>query len=322
MSKQYLNIAIAGLSIHESDELKHQLSNILPENFSIQWKTAADVNLDCLFIHEHFYETDGIQRILTTKNFPWLKISKSNDLSGKVENNTLYFPLLDTQDLNHWVKKYILNQEQPSLQSSHLTETAELHNHHFSEQFFKKLLNSEEHTKMHLYDQHGTLAIIDLAQNLAWPNTERSSFKTDHTFNYELASTSDLLRVSRKERIMLQDWIWNLFWQSPGMYNIIPQDGDYKIYYWPKPEDTINRKHIFHLSAYFIQGANISEIAEHNSISPIIIRQFIAANMAAGNLERVTKARKNYTPPEAVDKQDSQSFIGSFINKIRLKFGF
>lgn len=322
MSKQYLNIAIAGLSIHESDELKHQLSNILPENFSIQWKTAADVNLDCLFIHEHFYETDGIQRILTTKKFPWLKIAKNDDLSGKVENNTLYFPLQDTQDLNRWLKKYILNQEKTIPQSSHLTETVPFQQHPFSEAFFKKLLNSEEHTKMHLYDQYGTLAIIDLAQNLAWPNSERTVFKIDHTFRYELASTSDLLRVSRKERIMLQDWIWNLFWQSPGMYHLIPQDGDYKIYYWPKPEDKINRKYIFRLSAYFIQGANITEITQHNSIPHIIVRQFIAANMAAGNLERVTKAGKNYTPPEAFEKEDEQSFIGSFISKIRLKFGF
>ena len=322
MSKQYLNIAIAGLSIHESDELKHQLSNILPENFSIQWKTAADVNLDCLFIHEHFYETDGIQRILTTKKFPWLKISKNDDLPGKVEDDTLYFPLLDTQDLNRWIKRYILNQQTPTNQSSHLLETAPIPNQRLTEQFFKKMLQVDVPTKLHLYDQHGTLAIIDLTQNLAWPNTERTIFQTDHTFNYELASTTDLLKVSRKERIMLQDWLWNLFWQSPGMYHLAPNDGDYKIYFWPKPEDQINRKYIFRLSAYFIQGASISEIAQHNSVPTLVVRQFIAANMAAGNLERVNKAQKNYTPPEAENKQDDQSFIGSFISKIRLKFGF
>ena len=84
MSKRYINIAITGLNIQDSVELKNQLCNIIQNNLIIQWKKASDINLDCLFIHETFFNTDGIQNLLSKTNFPWLKISKNTQLSGKV----------------------------------------------------------------------------------------------------------------------------------------------------------------------------------------------------------------------------------------------
>ncbi|MFW1825205.1 hypothetical protein ACG9WU_18560, partial [Acinetobacter baumannii] len=104
---------------------------------------------------------------------------------------------------------------------------------------------------------------------------------TDFSFNYDLASTNDLLKVSRKESVILQDWLWNLFWNSSDFYQIAPEDGHYKILFWPKPDDSINRKKIFQMSACFIQGAKMSKIAEQHDIPMLMIRRFIAANMAA-----------------------------------------
>ena len=56
MNKQYINIAITGLSSNHSDELKTQLRNLLPQEYQINWSSAADPTIDCLFIHESFYE--------------------------------------------------------------------------------------------------------------------------------------------------------------------------------------------------------------------------------------------------------------------------
>jgi hypothetical protein len=321
MNKQYINIAIAGLSIHDSDELKHQLSNILPQHFSIQWKTASDVNLDCLFIHEHFYDTEGIQRILNTKRLPWLKISKNADLSGQVQRDTLYLPLTQAHDLNKWLNSHILEKEQVQ-HINHFEYSGLSPQHKFTEKFFHDMLNHEVHHKIHLYDNQGTLGILDLAKNLVWINTDRNAKKTDHSLSYDLASTTDLTRVSRKERIILQDWLWNLFWYTPELYQMVPEDGDYKIHFWPKPTDAQNRKYIFQLCAFFIQGANIKEVAEYHEIPILIIRQFIATNMAISNLEHIHKRHKNYTPPLASEKPSEEGFIKSFFGKLRTKFGF
>ena len=87
MTEQYLNIAITGLSIHHSEELKTQLRNLIPQEYKIKWSTAADPTIDCLFIHENFYETDGIQKIIQSRNFPWLKITKNNNNENILQEN-------------------------------------------------------------------------------------------------------------------------------------------------------------------------------------------------------------------------------------------
>lgn len=322
MNKQYLNIAIAGLSIHDSDELKHQLSNILPHHFNIQWKTASDVNLDCLFIHEHFYDTEGIQRILNTKCLPWLKVSKNDDLSGKVEKNTLYLPLTNAHDLNIWIKNNILQQETQT-NSQHFHDTSTSLPAHFNAQFFQNMMDKTNHSRLHLYDREGTLGVIDLNQNVVWLSNERQPKRTDSSFNYEIASTNNLMRVSRKERLVLQDWLWNLFWYTPNFYQLCPEDGDFKVNFWPKPDDKNHKKNIFYLSAYFIQGANIKEVSDCHNIPIHIIRQFIAANIAIGNAQSISKRDKGYTPPEAHQKAvEEQGPIKNFFSKLRMKFGF
>ena len=86
----------------------------------------------------------------------------------------------------------------------------------------------------------------------------------------------------------MQDWLWNLFWNSPEIIdNLAPEDGHYKIHTWPKPSDQSNRKIIFQLSACFIQGGKISKIAEQLNLSQNTVRHFIATNIAANNIEKI-----------------------------------
>ncbi|MGE8542040.1 hypothetical protein [Acinetobacter sp. ANC 3813] len=327
MTKQYINIAISGLSINDAEELKSQLCNIVDKNISIQWKTATDINLDCLFIHENFFESEGIQRILNTRRLPWLKVGKDDSLSGKVENNTLYLPLENSAELNQWVESFI-TQTSESVTKLNTTEnkisaTNTLpENSHLTESFFKELHNAESHHKLHIYDSQGSFGVIDIANNLVYGNPDRSNQYTDFSFNYDFASTSDLIKVSRKHNAILQDWIWNLFWRSPNFYQIAPEDGHYRIHFWPKPEDLKHRKEIFQMSACFIQGAKMSKIAEQHNISMQMIRQFIAANMAAGNISKINIWDNHYTPPEKAEEKPEENMIKSFFGKLRKKFGF
>ncbi len=82
MNKQYINIAITGLSSNHSDELKTQLRNLIPQEYQINWSSAADPTIDCLFIHESFYETEGIgKKIIRRSSVPMAKNFLSNPIT-------------------------------------------------------------------------------------------------------------------------------------------------------------------------------------------------------------------------------------------------
>ena len=324
MNKQYINIGIAGLSIHDSDQLKHQLYAIFPQHFNIQWKSAAAVNLDCLFIHERFFDTQGIQKILTRRALPWLKISKDNQQSGRVRNNTLFLPVDDNQELNQWIDKHIVshNDLNESIEHAQQSQTQSFSDFNLEDDYFKKMYAEDNHEKLHLYDDLGTIAVIDTAQNIAWLNLERQLQHTDASFKYDFASIEDMTHVSRKHPVILQDWIWNLFWQTPNFYQTVPEDGHFRILSWPKPAEHLSHKQIFQLSACFIQGAKISTIAEQYDIPLSTVRQFIAANMASLNIKKINLWDKHYTPPETHEPIEEKNFVQNFFSKLRRKFGF
>jgi len=330
MNKQYINIAIAGLNIQDSAELKNQLCNIMPDNLIIHWKKASDLHLDCLFIHETFFNTDGMQKLLNRTSFPWLKISKDAQLSSTVQNNTLYFPLLNAKELYRWLEQHIM-QSLPASQNASSApmppeaaenQIAPKHAQPLNERFFKQMLTGAPPSKLHLYDDQGSIAVIDVAQNSVWPNPHRLHPVTDLSFKYDLASTTDLAKADRKESAILQDWLWNLFWNSPDFYQIAPEDGHYRIHFWPKPADKAQRKKIFQLSACFIQGAKLSKISEQHGIPIRTIQQFIAANIAVNNISKINLWDAHYSPPKQTESSADKGFIQGFIGKLRKKFGF
>ena len=67
MNNIRINIAISGLSSSSTDQLKICLRQILPTDVGINWSNIADQNIDCLFVHEHFYDSDHVNVSLLSK---------------------------------------------------------------------------------------------------------------------------------------------------------------------------------------------------------------------------------------------------------------
>ena len=213
MNKQYINIAITGLSSNHSDELKTQLRNLIPQEYQINWSSAADPTIDCLFIHESFYETEGIQKIIRSRQFPWLKISKQTHNENRLHENTLSLPITHLESFSNWIIQHLLH---PSFENQQILpiETQNKKTHYKLE-YFSKMLDSERNSKLHLFDTLGTIAIIDIQKNIAWLNTEREQAFTDSGFDYDIASTSNFMKVSRKHPHILSDWLWQFFGIHP-----------------------------------------------------------------------------------------------------------
>ena len=53
MNGHRINIAISGISLKVSDELKIELRKTIPNEFGINWINISDPNLDLLLINEN-----------------------------------------------------------------------------------------------------------------------------------------------------------------------------------------------------------------------------------------------------------------------------
>ena len=104
MNNIRINIAISGLSSSSTDQLKICLRQILPTDVGINWSNIADQNIDCLFVHEHFYDSDHVQRIIVKQNTPYLKISRNNPPLDQPNRDTLYLPIQADEFFQNWMK--------------------------------------------------------------------------------------------------------------------------------------------------------------------------------------------------------------------------
>ena len=191
MNGHCINIAISGISLKVSDELKIELRKTIPNEFGINWINISDPNLDLLLINENFFDTEGIQRIIQQKQLPCLKISKGQGSCQIDEDNTLYLPFQQSDALKNWIQLRLL-----SYISNQQPKNDFLPNHNpVSEKFLKDMLNPEN-ARLHLFDDHGTLAIIDTRSQIAWLEPTRIHTQTNHSFKYEFATTFDFTKVS------------------------------------------------------------------------------------------------------------------------------
>lgn len=150
-----------------------------------------------------------------------------------------------------------------------------------------------KNTKLHLSDDNGSLAIIDTGRRLAFFDPQQLSRKTNQSFNYEIATNSDLLKNNFTSEANLEGWIWNLFWRSPEFSKLTLKENEYyKIFYWPQSNQNKDQKIILQLSACFIQGAQLSKVANELKIPIETVQQFICACQISMNGKKNTRIRK------------------------------
>lgn len=322
MNGHCINIAISGISLKVSDELKIELRKTIPNEFGINWINIADPNIDLLLINENFFDTEGIQRIIKEKQLPCLKVSKGHHDSSTIEeNNTLYLPFQQGDALKNWIQHRLLSYL-ASHQPQQTTNELKIEHDAINEKFLAEIFNPEN-ARLHIFDDHGTLAIIDTRSQIAWLEPTRLNTQTNHSFNYKFATTSDFTKVSRKVEYDLQDWLWNLFWHSSEFQKLSPKENEYyKIEYWPQPHQSTDRKIALLLSACFIQGAQLSQVATQLKLPIQTVQQFISACIISNNGGVIPASESHYLKLEETKaSNEQQGFLNKFFGKIRRRFG-
>lgn len=321
MNGHCINIAISGISLKVSDELKIELRKTIPHEFGINWINIADPNIDLLLINENFFESEGIQRILKQKQLPCLKVAKGEGSDHIEQHNTLYLPFQHSEALKNWIQFRLLSYLSHQQSQQPKTERVSSHNA-INEKYLTDMLNPEN-ARLHLFDDHGTLAIIDTRSQIAWLEPTRIHTKTNHSFKYEFATTSNFTKVSRKVEYNLQDWVWNLFWHSIEFQRLAPNENEYyKIEYWPQSAQSEGRKTALLLSACFIQGAQLYQVATQLKLPIQTVQQFIAACMISNNGGIIPASESHYLKTEAEEQMiEQKGFLNKFFGKIRRRFG-
>lgn len=314
MNHTCINIAISGIGSTATEDLKIRLRQLLPDEIGINWTSIADQNLDCLLVNEIFYDNDNVQNIIN-KNIPYLKVAKKNIQQQDTPENTLYLPILNNQALQDWIKINFAFEEITSSTAQDALSDPDLLK---DIQYFQKIYQ-QDHRQLHFYDQFGTIAIIDHNMHFAWLEPTRTEFKTDFSVRFEDASTADFIKVSRKRQYNLEDWLFNLMWNSPQLC-IYPNENNYfRIKFWPQPLAS-DKKMILQLSACFVQGAEILAVANKLDIPLTTVQHFIAANFAIQNVEQIS-AKDSQFGQQVLEKQE-QSALKSFFGKLKSRFGF
>lgn len=315
MNNNCINIAISGLGLLTIDDIKKRLINGLPHSIQFNWTHITDNKLDCLVINEDFFENNHIQKIINEKHVIYLKVSKVERVNDPY---LLCTPITDDTPLQNFIQSClkITSNTTTESQQSDLGSISPI-----DSQFFNQIYN-EYSRKILLKDQYGTIAVLDHNAHCAWPDTTRQTFMTNESIMYVDATTSDLLRVSRKHQKNLENWLFELIWNSPHFMHLPDDFATFKLHYWPQPI-VADQKIILQLSAAFSLGAQVSKVSEKLNISLMTVKKFVIANQAIKNIEKISLKDVQFAVQNTqIQESTESSNIQNFFQKLKRRFGF
>lgn len=316
VAKKSIYLAVFGLSLRDLNDLKEQIRKIIPSSVNICWSNVAEPKLQALLINETFFDTPSIQNIIKTHNLSVLRIISRSEKNSIIEADKLYLPIINTSPLENWFANNILfDEEVRFLETESYKSPVQVKPQVNSAEFFKELLNPSNGL-IQLFDRHGRLGIADTRKQIFFEDEKRTLKFTDGSLNFTYATMSDAKSTEGKRQFDLLFWLWTILWKSPDYLELAPEDGYFKLKFWPQPEDGFDRRDILRLSACFAEGANISLVSEHVDISHDRVRQYMIATILVGFGNMSNKADAKFTIPEV-----SKVLGGEEVGMVRKFFG-
>lgn len=317
MKNHCINIAILGLGLITTDDIKKRLRNRLPKEIDIKWTNIADTQLDLLLINDVFFENNHIQKVINENKTPYLKLAKHSDQIEQNDPNLLCIPITDESVLNKFIENYLNYQPNLAYKNKNTAISSQLISYHFFSQIYQ-----EYSRKLLISDQGGTLALIDHHAHYAWPDKANHSLHTDTTIRYADAITSDLLKISRKNQTNLENWIFELIWNSTDFIAYPEPEAYFKLLYWPQPT-LKDRKVILQMSASFSLGAQVEKISQNFNIPLVTVQKFIIANQSIHNIKAISSKDARFGNRPKIKKDDVEPhIIKNFFHKLKRRFGF
>lgn len=300
-------VAIVGLNLNTTNQLKSLFQSAINTQFKIIWTNIANTQLDLVILNQNFIESPAASKI-KTKNIPIITIQHDKNKENIIENNHLFLPFSDINNLKEWIKVNIKLKINTSFNPKEDINILEKFNIIFQSShsnFFQCYINNEQSF------------IIDKKMHEIWVE-DNFEFRPTNNLNIKPLDFNQAVNLrQRKKKYDLSLWLWNFFWSTTQSTPKLDESTYYKLKHWPQLSKNIP-KETLKITSCLQHGANIQIIAKHLNIDRELVSKFICIAIACNLIEVIHEDKANF---KLHSKENSDMTIMSFFSKIRKKLG-
>ncbi|WP_324646945.1 hypothetical protein [Acinetobacter sp. MD2] len=280
-------IAIFGLIAIDSDEIKKQILKCLPTETHIQWVTISDAKIDILFVHNSFFNTPGIQKVLKEKVRYYLRLSQNNGQFGTIIQDQLFFPIHRIEPLKIWLLDSLfginIEAEMPQnevierIQPVNVRKSLEFNTSRSFVAIFSELLVSRN-DYLQLFDAQGLIAIVDTRTERVWVDQTKINIQFDESLKHSYMPARLVNSESLDKNVYdLRVWLWPNITRLPNRFlPKIDRKKNFKLDIWPQFENNAQRRNNLKMAVCFESGANIEQVQQYLNLSDEIVLNFIS----------------------------------------------
>lgn len=300
-------VAIIGLSLSTTNQLKSLFQNAVHQQFKITWTNIAHSELDLVILNETLTESSAIKNI-KNKNIPILEIHQNTNKENSLLDNKMFIPFVDLNTIKKWIFNNINNKNEENKLPSKHTNILESFNtifHKSQSNYFICHVNNVQNF------------IIDKKKHEIWID---ENFKPNaiSSLNVENLDFDQFVNLRfKKEKHELSLWLWSYLWLNLSETPNLPTHSYYKLKYWPQPKSRIP-KETLKIASCLQYGADIQDIKKHLKIESELISKFIYISLASNIIKNIQMSEVKF---RLNNDDDQNSTLRSFFSKMRKKLG-
>lgn len=329
--KKVLNIAVFGLSLNSLDQMKIQVLRSLPEHMDVKWVNLAEQEIDLLLVNDLFFNSPGIQKLLTMQKIAYLRLIKQMEHAGRIIGDQLFYPLSNIDPLREWLFRHLLSDHEPARPVAKVVEVVStpmpsipartVHAQMTAEQVFREMFIARN-GYIQLFDAHHFLALVDTRTERVWVKSDKT-IQFNATLNQTYA-TAQLVHdtIKDKEIYDLRTWLWKVVHSSPNLeLPKVDEKQNFKLEIWPHFEKDLQRRDFLKMAACFSQGANIESVKKSLNLSHDRVLNFVASAALLQLGRFIHQDEVKYQLETKQIETGQLNKLRGFIGKLRKKLG-
>lgn len=321
--KQFLNVAIFGLSLKVMDQIKQMVILAMPQQVSIKWCNIAEKNIDLLLVNDVFFTSSNIQKIILQDVQAYLRLEKHEIYAGQITGDFLYYPFTQSAVLSDWIKNRFFDYE-------YLNKTKE-----YTPEFKKNDDGNELKTVskvldevfiarngfIQLMDTRGCFALVDTRTERIWMNEDNKliRFTADMSQMYATGQFVNEFTQNRHAHD-LRAQLWPILLNAGFNLEVSEQDC-FKLNIWPQFSSSAERKNLLKMAACFAQGAKISDVKRYLNLTNDLVERFVSAALLIRLGQKIDADTVKFRLITSESETGQQRSIKGFFGKLRKKLG-
>jgi hypothetical protein len=321
--KQFLNVAIFGLSLKVMEQIKEVVIMAMPKQVSIKWCNIAEKNIDLLLVNDAFFTSSNIQKIILQDVQAYLRLEKHEIQAGQISGDFLYYPLTQSAGLSDWIKKRFFDYEYLNKTEQYIPELKKADDVN-ELKTVRKVLDEvfiPRNGFIQLMDTRGCFALVDTRTERIWMNEDNRPDR----FNLDISqmyATSQFVNEFTQNRHAadLRMQLWPILLNSGFNLDVSPQEC-FKLTIWPQFSSSSERKNLLKMAACFAQGARISDVQRYLNLSSDLVERFVSTALLLRLGQKVETDAAKFSLNASESENSQQLGIKRFFGKLRKKLG-